>query len=175
MRQRYPDLYPSANCLSCLRSTESQSHFWTCPSHQAQWHDILDKAADHLMQLFQKHKQWNLPSLNTILDHLHGSRSFIAKGLVSSSFYNFIYSIEWSLNHTDTTIAIVYNYIYRQVFTHLWKLRCVWAIAYEKILGISNVDKRSRHHTTRFNYQPTSHTQEAPPDADDPPSRPWVY
>ncbi len=33
MRRRRPDVYPDDVCRSCLMSTESQFHFWKCPSH----------------------------------------------------------------------------------------------------------------------------------------------
>jgi len=52
LKRRRPDLYPSDTCLSCSQSSETQLHFWSCPSHQAQWINTLNRAADLLMQLF---------------------------------------------------------------------------------------------------------------------------
>ena len=92
---------------------------------------------------------------------IHESRSFIAKGLVSSNFFNFVQSITRSNSLSLTIIAEVYNFTYKQVFTHLWKPRCAQVIAHELLLGITNRDKRSKQRSwTMKSSLNIPHTQE---------------
>ena len=118
-RQRRPDLYPSDICLSCQQRTETQAHFWTCPEHQDIWRNILNRAADLLLQILQQNKAKHIPTLDEIRQSLHESRTFIFKGLVSQTLFDFVHSAYRSLNNTDITIAKTYNFIYLQVFNLL--------------------------------------------------------
>ncbi len=131
LKRRRPDLYPSDTCLSCSQSSETQLHFWSCPSHQAQWINTLNRAADLLMQLFRHSTFRNLPTLDQIITCLHESHTFISKGIVPSAFYNFVQDALRSIPLTNIAIARVYNFIFQQVFTHIWKPRCVTVIVYE--------------------------------------------
>src|SRR6266542_1813874 len=160
MRRRRPDVYPDEVCRSCLMSTESQSYFWKCPSHQDEWHAILNRAAGQLLQLLQKNKVKKLPLIEQITQRLHESSTFIPTGIISNTFYNFVHDAVRSSSTTDIIVSNVYNYIYRQIFTHVWKPRCAKVVAYERSLGITNQNKRSKHRSTMFNYPPNANVQQ---------------
>jgi len=174
MRSRRPDLYPADICLSCQRSSETQSHFWTCSSHQDQWQDTLNRATDLFTQLFQKLSFKNLPTPEMIKTCLHGSWTFISKGVVSTALFNFINNIARSESTLFITIANVYNFIYQQVFALIWKPRCVKVIDYEQTIGITNRDKRFKHRSARYNYPPDSQQQLDTQLTDDIHQWPWV-
>jgi len=173
-RQCWPDLYPSDICLSCQQRTETQAHFWTCPEHQDIWRNILNRAADLLLQILQQNKAKHIPTLDEIRQSLHESHIFISKGLVSQTLFDFVHSAYRFLNNTDITIAKTYNFIYLQVFNLLWKPRCSQVIDFEKQIGITNRDKRSAHRTMNFNYQPSLKAHQDPDLLDDRRLRPWV-
>ena len=174
MRSRRPDLYPVDTCLSCQRCCENQSHFWTCSAHQEQWRDILNSAAELLTKLLQKISSKHLLSPDMITTCLHGSRTFISKGVVSTALFNLVNNIARSESTSSKTIADVYNFIYQQVFALIWKPRCVKVIAYEQTLGISNRDKRSKHRSARYNYPPDPLLPIDTQIKDDLLPRPWV-
>ena len=76
--------------------------------------------------------------LEQIQKYLHESQTFITKGIVANTLFNFVHNLGISLQDTCTIIATIYNNIYQQVFTQLWKLRCAQVVAYEQSLGITN-------------------------------------
>ena len=174
MKQRRPDLYPSETCLSCSRSNESQAHFWTCPNHLQKWSDTLDRATDMLMLIFQQLTTRTLSTLTTVAHHIHESRTFISRGIISNSFYDFIYKIDRSLSNTNIIIAKVYNYIYHQVFTHIWKSRCALVIAYEQSIGITHQSKHTKVRFTCFNFSSNSQIQPAHLTSEASSFPPWV-
>ncbi len=174
LRRRRPDLYPSDECLSYQRYPESQTHFWSCPSYQEQWRSIIDRAADMLLRLFLQHSPKQVPSLEVVQWHLHESRSFISKGIISTAFYEFVYQVCKVLSDTNAIITQVFNYVYQQVFTLLWKPRCAKVIAYEQMLGLNNHNKRTKHWSTSFNYTPTHLHRPATSTTDDITRPPWV-
>ena len=105
---------------------------------------------------------------------LHGSRTFISKGVVSTALFNLVNNIARSESTSSKTIADVYNFIYQQVFALIWKPRCVKVIAYEQTLGISNRDKCSKHRSARYNYPPDPLLPIDTQIKDDLLPRPWV-
>src|SRR6266540_3049246 len=141
-------------CQAYLMFAETQSHFWKCPAHHQKWSSILSNAATTLLQLLQQTKVCDLPTLDLIQKYLHESRTFISKGIVATTLFNFVYHLGLTLQDTRIIIATLFNHIYQQVFTQLWKLRCDQVIAYEQTLGVNNWDKRSKHRSSRHNYSP---------------------
>ena len=106
------------------------------------------------MQLLRDQAGRRLLTLESIQHLIYESRTFISKGLVSSSFYQFVQQITRSTARTDALIANVYNYTYAQIFTQMWKLRCAKVIEYEQMLGITNRDKKSKHRSSSLHYPP---------------------
>ena len=127
-----------------------------------------------LLCLFWQHFPKRVPSLEVVQRHLHESRSFISKGIVSTAFYEFVHQVCRVLSDTNAIITQVFNYIYQQVFTLLWKPRCAKVIAYEQTLGLNNRNKRAKHRSTSFNYTPTHLHQPASSTVDDTTRPPWV-
>jgi len=165
LRQRRPDIYHIDECLFCQRHSETQDHLWYCSSQQDQWRAILNRAADQLMSIIQQMVRRNLPTLEALQYLIHESRTFFTKGIVSTHFYWFIYSITQTTTLTKNIIAQVYNFIYAQIFTHIWKPRCAKVVEYEKMLGITNRDKRSKQRYRTFNYLsqvPSTQTKDDP-------------
>ena len=152
LKQRQPNLYTVDECLFCRRHSETQAYLWNYSSQQNQWWSILNRIADKFMQLIQNEVSRNLPTIVAVQHLIHESRTFISKGIISSNFYNFVYSITWLTSITNTIIAEVYNFTYAQIFTHLWKPRCAKVVAYEQILGITNWNKQSKYRSRSFNY-----------------------
>jgi len=141
LKIRRPDLYPTDVCLSCQQETEIQTHFWTCLSYQAQWRNIIDRAADKLHSFFLQRSSKQVPPLEVIQRRLHESRTFISKGIVSAALYDFVHQVCRASSDTNLTIAQTLNFIYQQVFSLIWKPRCVKVIAYEQTLGLNNRNK----------------------------------
>ena len=56
------------------------------------------------------------------------------------------------MSTTNTIIATIYNFIYDQIFTHIWKPQYANVIVYEQMIGITNCNKRSKHRPKMFNY-----------------------
>ena len=106
------------------------------------------------LQLLQQNKSKHIPTLDEIQHCLYESRTFISKGFMSNTFFDFVHRTDHSKHNTDITIAKLYNFIYLQVFNLLWKPRYAQVIVYEQQLGVTNRDKRSMHCTLKFNYQP---------------------
>ncbi len=75
---------------------------------------------------------------------MHESRTFIAKGIVSQQFFDLVHKVIHSVPTAYTVMAQVYNFIYRQVFTFIWKPHCDKVIAYEQSIGISTKNKRQK-------------------------------
>src|SRR6266542_4939669 len=119
LKQRRPDLYTVDECLFCQRHSETQTHLWQCCSQQDKWRSILNQAADKLMKLLQTEASRNLPTIMSVQQLIHESRTFVSKGLVSSNFYNFVHSITRSKSIILTIIAEVYNFTYAKIFAHL--------------------------------------------------------
>ncbi len=116
---RRPDLYPEDACLNCQRQPETQTHLWSCTSHQAKWRHILNQAADLCYHIFQQHNQRTLPTKEAVLQLIHESRTFIAKGIMSQRCFNFVHTHIHSETTTHMVIAQVYNFVYRQVFNNI--------------------------------------------------------
>src|SRR6266498_4324023 len=109
MRRCRPDLYPSADCLSCQHHEESQSYFWTCPSHQEQWRKILNNAADVFRNNLQHGTSRCCLSHELIQVCLHESRTFISKGIIPTSLFELVSSMSRSTLDTNIILAKVYN------------------------------------------------------------------
>jgi len=175
MRRQRSDLYPSADCLSCQRHKEFQSHFWTCSSHQDQWRMILNQATTMLTNILHQSSSRHRLTHEQLQVCLHESRTFISKGIVPTSLFDLVSSVCRSLPNTHLTLAKVYNYIYRQVFTHIWKPRYAKVIAHEQTLGISNCTKRLKNQSTTFQYLPKQQGHSAPFNTANHLTCPWVY
>ena len=119
MKRRHPDIYPSDVCLSCQRHIETQAHLWSYPYNHERWNSILNRVAEELYQLLQPLSFKNLPSLTAIQHLLYESRTFISKGIVSNIFFDFVHNVVHSLPTTNTILVTVYNFIYKQIFTHI--------------------------------------------------------
>ncbi len=174
LKQRRPDLYTNDTCLFCQRHSESQEHLWTCSGQQDHWQDILNLAATHFMNTLKNQAARRIPMLEAVLHLIHESRTFISKGLVPSYLYQFVQQITRSIARTDAIIAEVYNYTYKQMFTQMWKLRCVKINDYERMMGIFNSDKRSKHRSRSVHYPTYVPGAQASASSGSNTSLPWV-
>ena len=57
---------------------------------------------------------------------------------------------------------------------NIWKPRCARVIAYERTLGITNVNKRSQYRLTRYNYPPNPQYPIVNAEGNERPSRSWM-
>src|SRR6266498_2245259 len=138
-----------------MTHSEHQAHIWSCLIHQQRWRVILDQAADRCHIALMKIKKTQIPTLKNVQELIHESRTFITKGIVSERFYDFIHQVIRSVSTSHQIILQVYNFIYRQVYTHIWIPRCVKVIAYERRLGLTNRMKRSRFKPKQRPNNPT--------------------
>ena len=132
-------------CISCNMDNETQEHIWLCRAHQASWQSILDLAAERCFRLLQQLHTPTIPSKVEVLQLMHESRTFIIKGIVSNNFFELIHSVARSIPTAYHIIAQVYNLIYSQVFTLIWKPRCKQVIDHEHEIGINNCNKCTKH------------------------------
>ncbi len=87
LNKRRPDLYKKPTCVLCNQKDESQEHIWTCSVHHHIWINLLSKAAHFLYDTIQ-HISDTPPHIDTIMKLVHESRTFITKGLVSTTFWS---------------------------------------------------------------------------------------
>jgi len=71
------------------------------------------------LQLLQQNKSKHIPTLDRIQQCIHESHTFISKGIVSNTFFDFVQCTDHSKNNTNITIAKFYNFIYLQMFNLL--------------------------------------------------------
>src|SRR6266542_3450691 len=116
LKIRRPDLYPRDEYLNCQRQPETQTHLWSCSSHQAKWRHILTQAADFSYHIFHQLNLRTLPMKEAVLQLIHESRTFIAKGIMSQRCFDFVHTHIHSETTTHMVIAQFYNIVYRQVF-----------------------------------------------------------
>ncbi len=76
---------------------------------------------------------------------MHESRTFFTKGIVPNRLFELIHNVARSIPTSYHLIAQIYNLIYSQVFTLIWKPRCEKVITQEQALGITNCNKRTKH------------------------------
>jgi len=124
LKQRHPDLYSSDTCLSCQLNIETQEHIWLCSHYQEQWRCILSNTAEQCFSLLKQLNTKTFPSKDKVHQLMHESRTFITKGIVSNCLFELIHNVAQSILTYYHIIAQVYNLIYSQVFTLIWKPRC---------------------------------------------------
>ena len=113
---RRPDLYKKTTCVLCDQEAETPAHLWTCPVHHHSWTNILSKAAHLLHDEIKRINAIPPPHIDTIMKFVHESRTFITKGLVSSTFWLSLIKLVRSEQHAHDVCTKVYNYIYRAMF-----------------------------------------------------------
>jgi len=144
LKIRRPDLYVDDKCLQCQYRPETQEHLWTCSQHQTTWRSILNRAAELCDCTLKQLNEHYTKNIELVLELIHESRTFITKGIVSEKLYEIVHQQARAVPKTHLIIAQVYNFIYRQIYTHIWIPRCDRVVNHERRQGITNRMKRSR-------------------------------